>query len=243
MATVLDSEMVQELYRRRDTFPLDTDVLGRISPLTLGEEALRFLGMLIVWKQPQHIVEFGSGLSTLFLARLQQRLCVTSNPPIVSINHSQRLLGETRRSIPGDPMVHFVHAPLAVTEYAGRVFTTYHPAYTRSLPSDVLFDFVLIDGPPAYRYGREAPLYYLAPRLRPDAVIVLNDANREPGKEALRNWGRKWAGGFAVEHFPDLQKGFAVLCIGDPHHVVLSVAPDGADGIGHSLHAAAGGTP
>ena len=224
MSPLLDTGMLQELHGRKSAFPIDEDILTRITPSTLGAETLQFLGMLVLWKQPQHIFEFGSGLSTVFLSRLQQRLGITSSLPIMSIDHSQRYLGETRRALGGSAGVHLVHAPLAVTECAGRVFTTYHPAYTREIPAGVKFDFVLIDGPPAYRYGREAPLYHLAPFLNPEALIILDDANREPEQEALANWQRAWPEGFAVMHFPELKKGLAVLRIGDPGRAVQGPA-------------------
>ena len=206
--------MLHELYRRREAFALDANLLSRITPSTLSAETLQFLGMLVVWKQPRHIFEFGSGLSTLFLSRLQQELGASSHPSVMSIDHSQRCLGETRRALDHTPGVFLLHAPLAVTEWGGRVFTTYHPDYTRHIPSGIHFDLVLIGGPPAYRYGREAPLYHLAPYLSPDALIILDDANREPEQEALRNWQGTWPEAFVVERFPKLKKGLAVLSIG-----------------------------
>jgi predicted O-methyltransferase YrrM len=227
MTDSLNTGMLRELYRRKESFPLDADILARINPSTLGADTLRFLGMLVLWKRPLHIFEFGSGLSTLFLARLQQALGVASTPALISIDHSQRYLGETRRSLGGDHSVLLLHAPLAVTELHGRVFTTYHPDYTRQIPADVKFDLVLIDGPPAFRYGREAPLYHLAPWLAPDALILLDDANREPEQEALRNWSTTWPMGFSVELFPDLKKGLAVFCIGDAAHASLTAVPEG----------------
>ncbi len=219
-----DTGMLSQLHERKSAFPIDEDILARIGPSTLGAETLQFLGMLVLWKQPQHIFEFGSGLSTLFLARLLQRLGTTSPFPMMSIDHSHRYLGETRRALGGSTEVHLVHAPLAVTECAGRVFTTYHPAYLREIPRDVRFDFVLIDGPPAYRYGREAPLYHLAPYLTQDALIVLDDANREPEQEAIANWQRTWPDGFAMMHFPELKKGLAVLRIGEPARAIATPA-------------------
>jgi len=215
MTTSWNASMLHELYRRKEAFPLDADILSRITPSTLSAETLQFLGMLVLWKRPRRIFEFGSGLSTLFLSRLLHGVAELSGSTLMSIDHSQRYLGETRRSLGADHHAVLLHVPLAVTEYAGRVFTTYHPDYTRKVEPGVRFDFVLIDGPPAYRYGREAPLYHLAPLLAPDALILLDDANREPEQEALHNWKTTWSDGFAVELFPDLKKGLAVLCIGD----------------------------
>ncbi len=220
----LNTGMLHELYQRRQSFPLDEDILERLNSSTASPETLQFLGMLVLWKQPRHIFEFGSGTSTLFLSRLQHRLGATNRPILTTIDHSQRYLGETRRLIGGDPDVCLLHAPLAVTECAGRVFTTYHPSYLRQVPQDVRFDVVLIDGPPAYRYGREAPLYHLAPFLTPDALIILDDANCRPEEEALRNWESAWPDGFSVARFPELPHGMAVLTIGESAKALQPVA-------------------
>lgn len=215
MTSGWNTSVLHELYRRKGGFPLDPEIVSRITPSTLCAETMQFLGMLVLWKRPRHIFEFGSGLPTLFLARLVQALDDTRRPTIMSIDHSQRYLGETRRALGPDHRVSLLHAPLAVTECAGRVFTTYHPDYTRRIGPGVRFDFVLIDGPPAYRYGREAPLYHLAPWLSSDALILLDDANREPEQEALHNWKAAWPDSFSVELFPDLKKGLAVFSVGD----------------------------
>jgi hypothetical protein len=67
-------------------------------------------------------------------------------------------------------------------------------------------------------------LYHLAPHLTEDALIVLDDANREPEQEALANWQRTWPEGFAMMHYPDLKKGLAVLRIGEPARVQTAPA-------------------
>ncbi len=214
MTAPWNAGILHELYRRKGAFPLDADLLSRITPSTLSAETLQFLGMLVLWKQPRHIFAFGTGLSTLFLSRLQQELGGASQPSVMCIDHSQRYLGETRRALGPVPGVFLLHAPLAVTECGGRIFTTYHSDYTHHIPPGIYFDLVLIDGPPAFRYGREAPLYHLAPYLSPDALIILDDANREPEQEALRNWRATWPDAFVAEVFPELKEGLAVLSIG-----------------------------
>jgi len=218
MTAQWDASTLRELYRRKETFPLDADVFAQITPSTLSAETLQFLGMLVRWKRPCHIFEFGSGLSTSFLARLQGALGVASSPALTSVDHSPRYLAETRRTLGAAANVSLLHAPLVLASYLGRVFTTYDPGYTLQLQPDIRFDFVLIDGPPAYRYGREAPLYSLAPYLATGAMIVLDDANREPEQAALRNWRAAWPDGFVAEIFPDLKKGLAVCRIGDAAH-------------------------
>jgi predicted O-methyltransferase YrrM len=227
MAVPMNKDLLLDLLRRKDSFPLDADILARIGASTLDADTLRFVGMLVACKRPTHIFEFGSGLSTLFLARLQRTLDAPASPQLVSIDHSQRYLGETRRALGDDHDALLIHAPLAVTEVSGRVFTTYHPDYLRQLPESVQYDFVLVDGPPAFRYGREAPLYHLAPRLTPDALVLLIDACREPEAEALHNWSLAWPEKFSMELFPGLHKGLAVVSIGEAESALPPSIPEG----------------
>ena len=84
------------------------------------------------------------------------------------------------------------------------------------MPNNLKLDFVLIDGPPGNRFGREATLYQIAPYLSSSTLICLDDANRRPEKEALANWRRVWRNGMDVVHFPELKKGFAVIQLKDP---------------------------
>jgi predicted O-methyltransferase YrrM len=226
MAAHLNREILHELLRRSGSFPLEADIEARIGRSTLDGDTLRFLGLLVTCKRPNHIFECGTGISTLLLARMQQALGTATSPALVSIDHSHRYLGETRRALGANHDALLIHAPLAVTEVGGKVFTTYHPDYARQIPSTVKFDFVFIDGPPAFRYGREAPLYHLAPRLASDALIVLANACREPEQEALRNWSAAWSEDFSVEVFPDLHNGLAVLSIGDGAQALPQSIPE-----------------
>ena len=213
----LDTRMLQELNSRKSAFPIDEDLLLRHTASSPDPDVLRFIGMLVLWQQPRHIFVFGCGPSVIFLSRLRQRLAGQTESAMFAIDHSQRCIGETRRALGGSSDVHLVHAPLAVTECAGRVFTTYHPGYKRAIPPDVSYDLVFIDGPPAFRYGREATLYHLESHLAPDALIVLDDANTEHGQEALLNWQRTWPDRFEALQFPEVGNGIAVLRIGAAH--------------------------
>jgi hypothetical protein len=226
MAASLNSEILHDLYHRKESFPLEAVITARINKSTLDEATLRFLGMMVICKRPNHIFEFGCGISTMMCARLQRDLGAASSPALVAIDHSHRNLSQTRRSLGSDHDALLIHAPLAVTERSGRVFTTYHSDYARQIPPSTKFDFVIINGPPAFRYGREAPLYHLAQWLSPDALVLLLDACREPGGVAVRNWSKSWPDTFSMELFPNLNKGLAVISIGDATHALPPAIPE-----------------
>lgn len=69
------------------------------------------------------------------------------------------------------------------------------------------------------RYGREAPLYQIAAHLKPETIIVLDDAGREPEQRAIANWRRVWPDGLEVEYFPG-HKGLAVIQVREPSKMV-----------------------
>lgn len=218
------------MYDRRDEHSPDADILARANASTISADTLRFLGMLVCWKRPRHIFEFGSGLSTLFLARLQRKLGAQDYPALMSIDHSSRSLATIRKSIGPDHNVLLLHAPLAVTGVGGRVFTTYHQEYTRNIERGVRFDLVLIGGPPVYRYGREAPLYHLAPYLSGDALIILDNAHRAREQEALRNWRETWPGCSVAELSPGREQGLVVLSLGEAARIPYPSAEQNAAG-------------
>lgn len=216
MTKALDTRMLQELNNRKDLFPVDADLLSRQMASSPHPDVLRFIGMLVLWQQPRSMLTFGCGTGVVFLARLQERTGGHPEASLVAVDHSQRCVGETRRALGGSSGVHLVHAPLAVTECAGRVFTTYHPSWVHSVPPAVQFDFVFIDGPPPFRYGREAPLYHIEHLLSPEAMIILDDANTEHGQTALEHWHQTWPDRFEATQFPGVGKGIAVAKISAP---------------------------
>lgn len=186
----LQSETLQEieaLLRLRDEFPMRFD-----SPL-LWKFALSPRGMwqvvnLVRERRPSTIVELGSGLSTLYLSR-----CIAERPgPVLySLEHSLEYLESTRQLLElheAADDVHLIHAPLVDTDIGDRTFSWYRlPA---SLPTEI--DLLLIDGPPGDTgpLARLPAVSCLIERLRPGAIIVLDDAHREDEREIASSWVR-----------------------------------------------------
>jgi predicted O-methyltransferase YrrM len=186
----LQSETLQEieaLLRLRDEFPTRFE-----SPL-LWKFALSPRGMwqvvnLIRERRPSTIVELGSGLSTLYLSR-----CIAERPgPVLySLEHSLEYVESTRQLLEsheaGDG-IHLIHAPLVDTDVGGRTFSWYQ--LPESLPSEI--DMLIVDGPPGDTepLARLPAVACLIERLRPGAIIVLDDAHREDEREIASSWVR-----------------------------------------------------
>jgi predicted O-methyltransferase YrrM len=139
----------------------------------------------IVHGRRTSVVECGSGVSTVVLARLLRQR--GAGGAVVAIEHDPdwaRLVGEL---LAEDQLAEFGRVVLAPLEGDPQ---WYSRAALTDLPDTI--DLLIVDGPPADRPGnglRRAPaLPTLEPRLSETAVVYLDDVDR-PGEQAvLEGW-------------------------------------------------------
>ena len=214
----LNVSEIEDLYYQSHSFPLDDQIESLVNPSTLAAETLRFLGALVQFYKPAYQFEFGSGLSTLFLIN-----ALEANPSahLFTADHSAYYLQQTKELIGDKKNIVYLLSPIKLYRFRLKSFATYDVPYVRQIPGGLKFDLVLIDGPLGYQFGREAPLYQIAPFLTSKTLILLDDANRGPEQEALLNWRRVWIAGIDVLHFPELKKGFAVIQLKNPAKMAL----------------------
>jgi predicted O-methyltransferase YrrM len=166
---------------------------GGYLPWSTG--AMRPAGLVVVCNAIVHrnrtrVVECGSGVSTVVLARLLRRRGAGS---LVAIEHDgdwAELVGDLLRRESLHEIARVVHAPLEGDP----------PWYAReqlaALPAEV--DLLVVDGPPACEAGdehRRAPaLEFFEPRLVPGATVVLDDVARQGERDVLAAWeaGSDW---------------------------------------------------
>ncbi len=135
----------------------------------------------------KRIVEFGSGFSTLMMAR---EIAPLENNYLLSIDSSPQYSAMAKEAMEGSgcqAKVEFRVAPLRPRLYGPRLLLSY------GLPEGLLeamgpFDLALIDAP-HLDYGRESVLYDVFRALAPGGYIILDDANRENMERAyVRSW-------------------------------------------------------
>jgi predicted O-methyltransferase YrrM len=160
---------------------------GAMSPAGLATVATE-----ISFAERLVIVELGSGVSTIVLARLARQL----GGRIWAVEHHPGWAGWVRRAIERDGLgevATVVNAPLEPHPLARDGAPWYAATALDELPAAGI-ELLLVDGPPGYGEGMAASRYPALPvlgeRLADGALVVLDDAAREAESEILDAWER-----------------------------------------------------
>jgi predicted O-methyltransferase YrrM len=180
---------------------------GNYLPWSTG--AMRPAGLVLVCNEivrrgRTRIVECGSGVSTVVLARLLRQR--GGGATIVALEHDAQWAALVTDMLRRESLVDIarvVHAPLEGDP----------PWYARSalteMPDDV--DLLVVDGPPAYTPGqgrRRAPaLAAFGPRLTETATVVLDDVNRPGERQVLTGWESETSWRFSVDEAAGVATG------------------------------------
>lgn len=205
--------------------------------LPWGSGAMRPAGLVtvcndIVLNGRRRVVELGSGISTVLLARLLCQRSPVDGFRLAAVEHDARwaqwVTEQLDREGTGSDVV-VVHAPLAPHPRAEPGLSWYDDAALieglhTALQGDPI-DLLLVDGPPAYAAGQGLARYPALPvlgnLLAPGATVLLDDAERPGEQEVLRRWEHET--GHDFDRRVD-QVGMAVATIGSaglvtgPHH-------------------------
>ena len=193
------------LQRHRDEMQRQIWLSSRVSPrLPLpprtGHEARRDL-LNAAWdiirgERPEHVLELGSGLSTLVMAYALEangtgKLHALENHSETAVS-TRRLLSEHKLQ----PYALLLDAPLRQVDVDGGTYSWYHhPDYRSLAPIDLLF----VDGPEGAlaTMNRYPALPILRDCLAENAVILVDDTYREDETLMLNRW---------LEAFPNLER-------------------------------------
>jgi predicted O-methyltransferase YrrM len=165
--------------------------------LPWGSGSMRPAGLVavcndVVLNDRRHIVELGSGVSTVMVARLLAQLAGAARRRLVAVEHDGRwrrwVVGQLdAEGIGADVVV--VEAPLRPLDDDGGLAWYDEAAVDAAVDA---IDLLVIDGPPAHEPGRglarHRALAVLHERLVPGATIVLDDIERPGEQEVLRRW-------------------------------------------------------
>lgn len=158
--------------------------------------------------RPETVVELGSGVSTLVLARALQRV---GRGRVLSLDHEAAFAERTRerlRRFGLDGVAEVVHAPIVEQAVDGETWPWYDLS---DVPLPASIDLLLVDGPPGWLRARARypALPALEGRLAAGALVVLDDADRPDERAVVAAWTASRPD-VAVETLP-MEKGGVVL--------------------------------
>lgn len=181
------------------------DVLGmqRLGPLHRGyvpwtdsamrPQAVSVLLNEVVLNDRRAVVECGGGVSSLYLAEILRR---TDDGRLFVLEHDREWAERLQRIFEQrgvDEVTTVLHAPLAAAEELALDGSEWYSREVLAARlSDVSVDLLVVDGPPAHtedtRYSRYPAVPYFRGQLTSEAVIVLDDIDREAEQEIVRRW-------------------------------------------------------
>jgi predicted O-methyltransferase YrrM len=151
----------------------------------------------IVINERRHIVEFGSGISTVVIGRLIKLNKLTC--ALVSIEHNQAWVEVLNRLLAREDLHHCVKviwAPLATSNLVLDANAWYDTEVLERSLSSAVFDMVLVDGPPAWETGKGKSRYPALPfiydRLSERCSVYLDDADRPGERDVLARWHERF---------------------------------------------------
>ena len=159
-------------------------------------------------RSPTHVLECGSGVSTLVIAYFLKR---QGRGQVVSLEHDRDHVRKSSQLVAQHGLqahATVVYAPLVAHDCEGREFLWYDVS---AIHGSNCFDFVVVDGPPkdVGPLARWPLLYVVGDRLAAGSAIILDDVSRPDEKEILEQW---------KESVPDImisdfrtEKGAAVI--------------------------------
>jgi len=157
--------------------------------------------------EAETVVELGSGLSTIILAR---RLQQTGRGRLFTLEHEPQYAEASRAELSAFGLEEFatvLDAPLVDFAIGTETWPWYE--LTSALPERI--DMLVVDGPPGTtaRLARYPAVPLLRDRLTPGAQVLLDDGDRVDEREVVGRWEAEIEG-IETEHLP-LTKGAWLL--------------------------------
>lgn len=173
-----------------------------------GDCALRLVRLVLALK-PRWVIEAGSGLSTVVIARALE--LIGEGGVVISLEHKLEWAEDTRAMVGEQGLQQHsrvVVAPLVPIEVGGEEFLWYDLAEV-ALPDEI--DLLFVDGPPGKSgsLARYPAVPLLFDRLKQGGVILLDDANRAEEQSIVRRWSAEFSS-LSVRFHKDL-KGTAEI--------------------------------
>jgi hypothetical protein len=203
-------ELIRKVYEAASANKVDS-VVSEIKNDILALQMLSSLGgNFIAWTRPAmrpgaiasvlndivinqrfSIVECGSGISTVYIARLLKQL---GRGHLYSIEHDEKWIEVMKPLLQSEKeYVTLLHAPLDVSE-KHKTGPWYTESIIRAKLGELEIDLLLVDGPPST--GTNSMIRYPALSVFKESfadnyAVILDDVNRKGENEILSKWKKE----------------------------------------------------
>jgi predicted O-methyltransferase YrrM len=174
----------------------------------ISADLARPLACTVLTRRPGSVLEFGSGQSSLVIARALSaggggRLTSVENEP--EFGRDAWALAERCIGVDAQRVVSRVRVTLTPAgPFNGYVDAA--PALSARAP----YDLVLIDGPSG-TLGRDWTMFAAIRHLSPGALVIVDDTARPGERRAVERWLRRWRGLSVVLDRPETTRGATIL--------------------------------
>jgi predicted O-methyltransferase YrrM len=201
------SEAVWENYRQGEFYSQLLRLLDLSAPIpstrswAASPDVLLTLLDLAKSSKPARVLDLGSGMSTLVLAKSAPQA------EIISIDNSAEYAGKTKRLLAAHGVTNVDVRIAPLTPHASGV-EWYDLTQFRDVTN---IDLLFIDGPPGSRNpkARHPAIVECASKLSPRAIIVIDDAGRDGEKDMAKEFAKALPS--HTLEFLSHEKGTAVL--------------------------------
>ncbi len=203
------TQALQWLYRELDlSHPLPPMRGWAISP-----DFAVLLVQLLREHQPHTVLEFGGGTSTIITGAVLRDL--GGDCRVIAVEALAPFAEQARATVQQHALADIatvIHAPLRPVHAEGMTFRWYDPQAFAHIDN---IDFLTVDGP-AQHTARTRSIRYpayplLYKRLTDNAVVLLDDANRDDEQNIVKDWLRRYPQLTQQSEERELEKGAAVL--------------------------------
>lgn len=171
----------------------------------------------IVINKKSSVIEFGSGVSTIYIASILKSKSLSGS--FCTVEHDIQWVALMREMLDAEGLCDYcevVHAPLEDSNHSFSDLEWYSEKVLSNALAGKCFDLVIVDGPMAYKKPLRMSRYPALPFLGHEKLIsdrclfVLDDAGRPGEKMVMKEWESEF--GVKFKQFPDL--GVAIAATG-----------------------------
>ena len=167
------------------------------SKSSLSYSSVSYLLNDVIINDRNNIIEFGGGISTIYLAKLAKTS--KNNIRITTIDHDEGWIAILTEILKKEELLEYVtilHCPLTKSNLAKENNTWYCEDTIKNAIEGLKFDLVIVDGPLAYTknlaLSRFPALLFIKNYLMERNAIFLDDTHRNGEKKVIQLWEQQF---------------------------------------------------